>query len=259
MGWKKFRLFLLLFLAAASLLYYGVCVSYAWIGVSWLWLWPLLACFLLLRALILFLEIRGRIKVPRWLGIVYRAVLALGLVSFLAVEGMILSAMLIEPPHDLDYIIILGAAVRGEEPTSPLLLRMDRARTYLEENPRTIAIASGGQGVNEAISEAECIRRELVKGGIDASRILMEDSSFDTVENIRNSYALIPEGSSAGIVTSSFHLCRALIIAKAQGHGDAAGVPAKTLLPLGIHYTVREFFGVVKLVLLQLFRLPALL
>lgn len=115
------------------------------------------------------------------------------------------------------------------------------------DNPDTILIASGGQDANEDISEAECICRTLVEMGLDESRILLEDQSRDTIENIRNSYELIEDkNSEVGIVTNGFHIWRSVSIAKSQGHENVSGVPAKTLMPVGIHYTVREFFGYVK-------------
>ena len=60
-------------------------------------------------------------------------------------------------------------------------------------------------------------------------------------------YGIIEDKESdVGVVTNSFHIWRAVEIAKSQGHEMVSGVPAKTLMPLGIHYVVREFFGFVK-------------
>ena len=46
-----------------------------------------------------------------------------------------------------------------------------------------------------------------------------------------------------GIVTNGFHELRALSIAKREGYENVSSVPARTLFPVGIHYVVREFFG----------------
>ena len=132
-------------------------------------------------------------------------------------------------------------------PTRPLRYRIQTAYDYMMENPDTILIASGGKGWDEQISEAECIRNVLVEMGLDENRILLEDKSKDTEENIRNSYELIiDKESQVGVVTNSFHIWRAVEIAKSQGHENVSGVPAKTLMPVGIHYVVREFFGFIK-------------
>ena len=243
------RAALLLLLGILSLVYYGICIAWAHIGVSWLWLWPGLSGFCFVRAGMLIAEYkRKRYFFPRWVRRTWAGLVAAGLLCFAAGEASIVSAMSLEAEPGLDVIIVLGAAVRGESPTSPMLLRMQRALEYLQENPETLCIASGGQGSGESISEAECIRRYLTENGISEDRILLEPDSKDTKENIRNSFRLMEdENASVGVVTSSFHVRRALLICEQQGHKDVRGIPAKALLPLGIHYTVREFFGIVQL------------
>lgn len=240
--YSRFKQTLFLILGIVIVLYYIVCILFARIGVSWLWIWPLAAAFCFVRAIMLHRSVR----VPKWLAICYRVLLAAFAVLFIFVECRIISAMNTVPEQGLDYIITLGATVRDGVPTSPLKLRIDRTVEYMQDNPDTILIASGGQGSNEDMSEAACIAENVINAGIDADRIILEDRSHDTEENIHNSFALIPEGASVGIVTSSFHIYRALRITELQGF-RASGVPAVTYFPLGVHYTVREFFGVVQL------------
>lgn len=225
-----------------SLAFYFTCVHYAHAGVSWLWLWLMLTGFCLVRVLML----QFNIHPPKWMRIIYYCGVVLFLAVFITVEGLIVSAMTNEVPAGLDYVITLGAAVRNGVPTSPLRYRIQRTAEYLLENPDTVAIASGGQGPAESMSEAECIREYLLEYGIDDSRIIVEDKSTDTEANIDNSYKFIPEGSSVGVVSNSYHLYRAIRIAELRGH-EVEGIPAITLLPLGIHYTVREFFAVIEL------------
>nr|WP_243108315.1 YdcF family protein [Butyrivibrio sp. X503] len=152
------------------------------------------------------------------------------------------------PDKDLDYIILLGAGLNGTEPSNPYRVRIKRAGEYLSENEETIVIASGGQGEYEQISEAECAKRVLVRDyGIDESRIFLEEKSTDTHENLKFSLEIIGDPTArVGIVTNSFHEHRALAIAKKVGFENADPVPATTLLPVGIHYVVREFFGMVE-------------
>ena len=76
---------------------------------------------------------------------------------------------------DLDYIIVLGAHVAGTRLSKALLERTRRALRYLEENPETRAVLSGGQGQGEQISEAEAMYRYLTEHGIDGSRLILED------------------------------------------------------------------------------------
>ncbi len=245
----KIKRILFIILGILSLIYYTICVVYAGFALSFVWIWLLLAGFCFLRAYMLTRKMQGREKwyVPKWLVNVYRACLVAGIGMFVFVEAQVVSAMNIKPQEDLEYVIVLGAAVRGTTPTRPLKLRIQTAYEYMMSNPDTILIASGGKGTDERISEAECIRNTLVEMGLDESRILLEDESRDTEENIRNSYEFIPaKDTKVGVVTSSFHIWRSLQIAKSQGCENVSGVPAKTLMPVGIHYVVREFFGYVK-------------
>ncbi|MDO5572749.1 MAG: YdcF family protein [bacterium] len=250
MRYQKLKRIVFLILAILSMLYFCICLGYSGLGLSWIWVWLLIACFCGLRFLMLGCEIKGtaKWKLPRWFKIAYRVILAGTLLVFVITESQVISGMTTKPQDNLSYVVVLGAGVRGTTPTRPLLLRMKRAYEYMEANPDTMLIASGGQGTGEDISEAECIKRYLVEQGIDESRILLEDKSTSTEENLRNSFAMIPEDAgTVGILTNGFHIYRATLIAKELGHENVAGVPAITLMPVGIHYVVREFFAVMKL------------
>lgn len=233
---------LFLILGVVSFLYWIVCIAFAHIGVSWLWIWPAFSAFCFLRWVML----RRKISVPKWIRSVYYVLLAVFLVSFFFIETKVISYMNAEPPADLDYVITLGASVRDGKPTSPLMFRIEKTAEYLADNPASKAVASGGKGPAESMSEAECIRQYLLGYGINDSRILLEDRSSDTQENIRFSFQMIPEGASVGIISNSYHLYRACRIAEENGYRVSA-IPAVTLLPLGIHYTVREFFAVAEM------------
>ena len=231
-----------------SAIYFLVCLRYAGIHLSLVWLWPVLALFGVMRMIMLRAEIRDQpiLKIPKVIRYIYRVCFVAGLLLFLTVEGLIVDAMTGVPEKDLDYVIVLGAGLVGDQPTNPLRVRIDKAAEYMKENPHTIVIASGGQGPDERISEAECIKRSLVEKGIAEERILLEDRSTSTEENLRYSLKIIGDADAAvGIITNGFHEYRAGLIAENEGFKNAYSVPATTLLPVGIHYTIREFFGVV--------------
>ena len=245
----KLRRNLFIVCGAISLFYYLVCLAYAGIRLSFVWIWLLFGGFCFIRAHMLTRKMQGRTRIhpPKWLVWAYRIGVTAAVVLFVMVESQVVASMNAQPKDNLDYVIVLGAGMRGTTPTRPLLLRIQRAYDYMMENPGTMLIASGGQGANEDISEAQCIRDTLVQMGLDENRILLEDKSRDTIQNIRNSYELIEDkNSEVGIITNGFHIWRSVSIAQSQGHENVSGVPAKTLMPVGIHYTVREFFGYVK-------------
>ena len=253
-SYDKIKSVLLLIIGVFSVFYYFTCVFYAGFRLSFVWIWLLLAAFCMVRFFMLLSKVRkienGKYKSKRLhkvISVLYHIAVCLVTLLFLFVEANVVIAMNRAPKENLDYVIVLGAGLRGEEPTRPLFLRIQKAYNYSVRNENTKVIASGGQGPDEIVSEAEVIRRNLIQMGLEENRILIEDESTDTVENFRNSKELIPEGSSVGIVTNGFHLYRSELIASALGYENISGVPAQTLFPVGIHYVVREFFGVVQL------------
>lgn len=151
-----------------------------------------------------------------------------------------------EVPKHADYIIILGARVKGEIPSLSLQYRIDAAANYLKKNKETMAISSGGQGSGEDITEAEAIKRGLIAHGIASDRVLLEDKSTDTVENIRFSKKLIPKHLKTGlIVTNDFHLYRAKSIAKDHGL-NLQGIPAETPTIAIPKSYIREYLAITK-------------
>lgn len=96
-------------------------------------------------------------------------------------------------PDDADYIIVLGSKVNGTKPSYSLQYRIDKAAEYLKSHDKTIAIVSGGQGKGEDITEALAMKQGLMKQNIAEDRIIMEDRSTSTDENIKFSKPLIPD------------------------------------------------------------------
>lgn len=180
---------------------------------------------------------------PGWIRIGWRAMMCAGLALVIALECCVISGMNAVPPENVDYLLILGARVEQDgSPSKALRRRIDAAAEYLTDNPDTAAVATGGKGTDEVIPEAECIRNELVKLGIDESRILVEDKSVNTSENMEFSMRLMKFGAETkvGVVSNNYHIFRALKLAEKMGfkhvYGLAADYTGYTLL----HYMMRE-------------------
>lgn len=144
-------------------------------------------------------------------------------------------------------VIVLGCKVRGETPSSMLYYRAMSAYRYLEANPSAVCIASGGQGADELISEAECVKRILLEKGIAEERIILEDKSTSTEENIRFSLQKMEEYGLSGnvaLATNEFHQLRAQMIAGSYGV-ESFSLTSHTLDYLLPTYWLREWFGVV--------------
>ena len=125
--------------------------------------------------------------------------------------------------------------------------RLDKALEYLAENPDTVVIVSGGQGSNEVISEAEGMKKYLVEAGIQPDRILMEDQSVNTSENLKFSKELLDSvDSTVVVVTNDFHVFRSVRIARKNGYHAVEGLSAGSYPLMLPNNLVREFFGVLK-------------
>ena len=149
--------------------------------------------------------------------------------------------------HALDHIVVLGAGLSGTKPTPLLRSRIDKGIQVYRNNPGSKLIFSGGQGKDEVISEACAMSGYAISQGVPDTDILLEDRSCNTDENIRFSAELMKKDqpdrtSSFAIVTSSYHLMRALMIAK-RNKLRCIGYGAKTRLYFTLNAFLREYAG----------------
>jgi len=114
-------------------------------------------------------------------------------------------------------LIILGASVKDNQVTSTLYSRLEKGARLLQENPQLLAIVTGGKGSFSSISEAQIMKDILVKEfNIEEQRILIEDQSRNTYENLINTKPLLLDQKST-IITSEFHTLRTAFLAKRVG------------------------------------------
>lgn len=189
-------------------------------------------------------------RLARW---ARRLVVGTGVAVLVAVGGLcalVATAAAMVPPPGLDCLVVLGAGLRPDgAPSEALAYRLDAALEYLEDNPQTRCVVSGGQGPGEVRAEADAMVDYLTGRGLDEGRLTLEDRSEDTAENVHNSVVLLAPGETVGIVTNDFHLYRALRIAARNGLPDAAGLAAPSnpfYLPQSV---LRECAAIVKDVL----------
>ena len=229
------------------IVYYLLCGITVRFGQSLLFAWPMLGVFCIGRWW-LWKRAWANGKshpFPNWLLTVFRLVL-IGCIAFFAfVEYFVMSAAFARPEPGLDAIIVLGARVNEDGPSGSLNERIQTAAEYLRANPDTIVVASGGQGDDEPMSEAACIYDALVALGVDPDRILVEDASTSTVENLTNSFAMLRgRAVRVGLVTNDFHIFRATCVGRKLGGFELSPVPARSFFGGFIHYSMREFFAI---------------
>ena len=156
-----------------------------------------------------------------------------------------------EPDKDRDYLIVLGCAIRRDGTPTPLLRgRLERALRFAraqeaETGHTPIFVLSGGQGSDEVISEAECMARWLTEQGIPRERMLLEDRSTDTAENMRFSKELIfarDPNARIAFSTNNFHVFRSGIKAR-RVKLRAVGMGCRSKWYFWPNAAVREFVG----------------
>lgn len=176
------------------------------------------------------------------------SVIIVGMVYTLILTGLMIHAKE-KSPEKTDAVVVLGCKVNGEDPSKMLKRRLDAAKIFLSENDDVICIVSGGKGDDEKISEAQAMKNYLIEKGIDSDRIIMEDKSVNTYENLENSCKILEEmgiDKNIAIVTDGFHQYRAGFIATKLGYEPSAinAVTDFYNLILTPTYYVREWMAI---------------
>ncbi len=181
-------------------------------------------------------------------------VLSLSYLLFLAAMyafSSVLNLIHLRENQNFRYIIVLGCGILGEKMTPLLRNRVDKGISLLKKKPAAKLILSGDMGPGENITEAECMKRYTFSQGISESRIITENQSKNTYENLLFSKKKIEEDSSEekssiAIVTTSYHVFRALILAK-KLHIPCKGFGGKTKWYFTLNAILREFIAYLKI------------
>jgi uncharacterized SAM-binding protein YcdF (DUF218 family) len=123
--------------------------------------------------------------------------------------------------------------------------RINTAARYLAANPDTMVICTGGQGSDEEMPEGEYMKRGLIERGIAPERIIVEDRSTTTSENMAFSSKLINDkNASVAVVSNNYHVARAMALARKYFSGEVYAIPMLSNYVSLPHYMVREFFTI---------------
>ena len=228
---------LCIIMGGACLLYYLIMFFYIGRSGDFAWFWLLNGTVFLLTALLRSLNqswlrlLAGILLSAEGIGILLVAVLGLS----------ILGAMHAEQPDSAEYYLVLGAWVNGRQPSRALRKRLDKAVSCAQTDPDACLILSGGQGDDEEISEAVCMRNYLAAAGVEEERLILEDRSASTWENLLFSDQLTGcGGARCGIISNDFHICRVMKLARKAGYRDCYGIAAEGDPVMELHYIVRE-------------------
>ncbi len=177
------------------------------------------------------------------------------IVSFVLIEGLMIKNSFSQEDIKTDYVIILGASVKGETVSLTLAERLDKGVEYLNKYSEAKVVVSGGQGPGENIPESEAMKRYLVSKGISENRVIQENKSTSTMENFAFSKDILKRIENKDItnimvITNDFHMMRAKMLARRNGFSPY-GLSCSTPAPVRLNNYMREYFAVIKSFLLD--------
>lgn len=152
-----------------------------------------------------------------------------------------------KPRRLAEAVIVLGAGlIHGEVP--PLLAgRLYRGiQAVYDAAGDPVLITSGGQGPDEPVAEGVAMREYVLDQGFPADRVLAEDQSTTTQENLQYSRQLLADPDApVTVVTSSYHVFRAALLTRELGlRAHVVGAPtARYYLPGAF---IREFVAIMR-------------
>lgn len=191
---------------------------------------------------------------------VIKPLFIIGLTIFVLTELAIIGFSFQKNMDKADYTIVLGAGIRGETMTVTLKQRVDATIEYanLNENYGYIVV-TGGQGPGESITEAEAMKRHLVKNRIEDKRVLKEEHATDTYENLEFSKEIIEKHSGKKIeelnikvITSGFHLLRSRMLCNELGYKNVTYCSSPIWAIFIPTYYIREFIGFYKMLVFDI-------
>ena len=140
--------------------------------------------------------------------------------------GKVLVGSAIDTAREARSAVVLGMALEDGRPTKDLLLRIDTARRYAERYPDATLILTGGNPDASGRTEALVMKELLTQRGVSADRLILEDQAATTRENFRNAAQLVDPAAPVVLISSSYHMDRAVSMAGQAGFGDVMRLPA---------------------------------
>lgn len=182
----------------------------------------------------------------------FLALVVLGIIVFGALLGQVLDGAHDDVDGDPQAMIVLGCQLHDWGPSVLLQDRLDKALDYLEDHPDMTVVVSGGQGPDEPTSEARGMADYLMAHGVEEERILLEEESHNTYQNLTRSARLLAEAGvdvkdGVVIVSNGFHLTRARMLAGRAGYEHVSVLSAPTShFPSRMKMYIREPIALVK-------------
>lgn len=183
-----------------------------------------------------------------------RYLLLLVVLTVAVVEIPIITVGHLTKPVPSDTIVVLGAKLIGDQPSTMLRLRLDEAIKLYNQNFAPTIIVSGAQGADEIASEASIMRDYLIAKGIPAEKIYIEDKSYNTYQNLLNTKVIMNKHGfrHAIIVSNASHIRRSLVLAQQLGiEASGSAAPMADNAYLTVKQYAREGAAMLSLLVLN--------
>lgn len=179
-----------------------------------------------------------------WAGALAWAVTVAGFWTVLARTGGELGEA--SPPS---AIVVLGSGTPNGKASPVLAARLDLALQQAARFPQAVVVVSGGVDFGQTRSEAQVMGDYLREAGLPAGRIVQEEASSSTEQNLLFSKPLLAQRGVSTVqpiqlVTSDFHTLRARWIARRAGYERVSLAGAPTPLYVRYNAWLREYFAV---------------
>ena len=165
------------------------------------------------------------LKVIGW---IMRAAIVLFSLVILFFCGKVIAGGMVNTAGRADHAIVLGLALENGEPAPDLLARLDTAREYLEKYPEAQLILTGGNPDESGRTEAAVMRDILTEQGVPEDRLILEDKAESTKENFRNIAGMISKDEPVVMISSDYHMDRAVRNAGEEGFTHVMRLPASS-------------------------------
>lgn len=169
---------------------------------------------------------RWKPAILKGIGWILRAVIVLLSAVILFFCGKVFFGGMVSTAGRADSAIVLGLALENGQPAPDLLARLDTARAYLEKYPEAQLILTGGNADESGRTEAAVMRDLLTEQGVPESRLILEDKAESTKENFRNIAGMVPKDQPVVIISSNYHMDRAVRNASEEGFTQVMRLPA---------------------------------
>lgn len=169
---------------------------------------------------------RPKNRIARGIGRFLRVVICILTMVIVFFIGKVIGGSVINTAGRADKAIVLGLALENGKPTDDLVARLDEAQAYLKEYPGSQLILTGGNADKTGRTEAAVMRDILTQRGVPESSMILEDKAESTKDNFQNTARIINPNDPVVLITSNYHMDRAVQAAKSAGFSHIMRLPA---------------------------------